>query len=124
MQKTDEYRTILSNYEMKLQYSSPQNILNEQLRRFDELRDKMDRSMNERIRQLTGQLALYCSKMETLSPLARLSSGYSYVSDERGKCITSVKQVVVNDKISINVKDGCIKAKVLESGSIDRESVL
>ena len=124
MHKTDEYRTIVSNYGMRLQYLSPQSILNEQLRRLDELKDNMDHSMNERIRWLTGQLALYCSKIETLSPLARLSSGYSYVSDECGNCITSVKQVAENDNISINVKDGCIKAKVLKTEIIHRESVL
>ncbi len=124
MYKTDEYRTILSNYGMRLQYLSPQNILNEQLRRLDELRDDMDRLIDERMGQLTGQLALYCSKMEALSPLARLSSGYSYVSDGKGACITSVKQVRKDDCISINVKDGYIKAKVQETGIIDRENIL
>lgn len=113
--KMEEYRGILQNYRMKLQYLSPQNVLNERLKYLADLSDAMDRAVNYRIELIKGRLALYCSKMESLSPLARLSAGYSFVRDSDGHSVTSVEQVKEQDIISINVCDGCIKAEVIDA---------
>ena len=52
-------------------------------------------------------------KLEILNPLNALKRGYS-VTKKDGKCISSIKDIKINDLIDINIKDGNIKAKVME----------
>ena len=56
-----------------------------------------------------------CEKMESLSPLRRISAGFSYVSRKNGKPLKSIRQVKKDDLLEINVKDGIVKSKVLET---------
>ncbi|MCH5340964.1 MAG: exodeoxyribonuclease VII large subunit [Acetatifactor sp.] len=57
------------------------------------------------------QLALYIERLKGLSPLEKLNSGYSYVSDDAGKNIRSVAQVKPGQVLTIQVSDGKISAK-------------
>ena len=52
-------------------------------------------------------------KLEILNPLNALKRGYSIIKKDN-KCISSVKNVKVKDEIDINIKDGNIKAMVME----------
>lgn len=52
-------------------------------------------------------------KLEILNPLNALKRGYS-VTKKDDKCITSIKDVKINDNISIMIKDGNINAKIME----------
>ncbi len=52
-------------------------------------------------------------KLEILNPLSALKRGYSIVK-KGNKCISSVENVKVKDEIDINIKDGNIKAMVME----------
>lgn len=52
-------------------------------------------------------------KLEILNPLNALKRGYS-ISKKDYKCLTSVKDVKENDNINILLKDGKIKARVVE----------
>lgn len=52
------------------------------------------------------------SKLETLSPLSTIKRGYSIVKKDN-KVITSCKEIKKSDKISLELKDGVIKAEVL-----------
>ncbi len=52
-------------------------------------------------------------KLEILNPLSALKRGYSIVKKDN-KCISSVKNVKAKDEIDINIKDGNIKAMVME----------
>ena len=52
-------------------------------------------------------------KLEILNPLNALKRGYS-VTKKNNKCITSIKDIKKDDNINIMIKDGEIKAKVME----------
>ena len=52
-------------------------------------------------------------KLEILNPLNALKRGYSIIKKDN-KCISSIKNVKVKDEIDINIKDGNIKAMVME----------
>ena len=58
------------------------------------------------------ELGLVISQLDTLSPLATLSRGYSVAKDGGGKIIKSIEDVKPGDFISIIVKDGEIDATV------------
>ncbi len=52
-------------------------------------------------------------KLEILNPLNALKRGYS-ITKKDDKCITSIKNISANDEIDVTLKDGNIKAKILE----------
>ena len=54
------------------------------------------------------------SKLSALNPVAVLMRGYSYVTNEDDKSVSSVKDVAVGDKISVKVSDGTFNAVVEE----------
>ena len=80
-------------------------------------------SMEERLQErmkyiLTARrhaLQLYVERMKGISPLAKLSSGYSYLEDENGRNIRSVEQVGAGDCTIVRLKDGRLKAQVTEA---------
>lgn len=114
-QKIDSYRVALQSYRMQINYLSPENVLNEHLKRLADFKDSLDRGINTKIQNLTGLLAVYCSKLDALSPLARFSSGYSFVTDDRGNSVTEISQVSKDDMLTIHVRDGSINAKVIDT---------
>ena len=52
-------------------------------------------------------------KLEILNPLNALKRGYA-VTKKDDKCISSIKDVKINDNINIMIKDGNINVKVME----------
>ena len=52
-------------------------------------------------------------KLEILNPLNALKRVYS-ITKKDDKCITSIKNISANDEIDVTLKDGNIKAKILE----------
>ena len=79
-----------------------------------QLEERLQERMQAIINKKHHELALYIEKMNGLSPLKKLNSGYSYVEDEDGKNIRSVSQTKVGQAITIRVKDGSIGASVTE----------
>ena len=74
----------------------------------ERLQDRMDRLLEER----RHSLAIYIERMKGLSPLEKLNSGYSYVTDAQGRNIRSVTQAIRGQAVQIQVKDGKIGAMV------------
>ena len=58
-------------------------------------------------------------KIETdfvLSPLRKLDMGYGYIENSEGNRIVSAGQVSSDDEITVYLKDGSIRSKVIEVG--------
>ena len=85
-----------------------------QKKRLLELSEALDRHMKDILLAYRNRLQLICARLEADSPLARLSGGYSYVTDESGQALTSVKETDTGRMLSINMSDGVIDAKVLQ----------
>ena len=88
--------------------------------------ERLQGRMEQRIKEARSRLAVSSSRMEGLSPLKRLSAGYSYLQDADGKGIRSVKGVKEGDSLLITLKDGSIEAEarsvsVLTPGSGRKE---
>ena len=79
------------------------------------IRDRrMENAMNNILLSRKHQLEIYASKLHGLSPLEKLSQGYSYVESIQGKPVNSVKNIDAGDKVKIYFKDGNVDAQVLE----------
>lgn len=108
------YRLKNEQYKKRVEAFKPSNIIlgyRQKLKVFDTvLRNRMEGALKDR----RHRLQLLCGRLEDLSPLKRLSGGFSYVSTTSGTAVRSVKDVETGDMLEINVKDGAINAKVKE----------
>ena len=76
------------------------------------LEETLERLMRDKLRQRRHQFNLYTEKLKLLSPLYRLSGGYSYVRNDNNEAIRSVSMVSAGDDIKITVADGEFGATV------------
>ena len=75
--------------------------------------------LNERLVNLTAsvveanrsKLKGLCGKLDALSPLGVIARGYS-VTKSNGKIVKSIKDVKLDDEITVNLSDGTLSARV------------
>lgn len=112
--RIDRERSRLDRCAMALQYGSPLRRI--QVRRQDSLRleEQLQEHMERVLRKKRHELDLYIERMRGLSPLDKLKSGFSYVEEESGKNIRSVRGVRPGQELLIRMQDGSIAAQVTE----------
>jgi len=108
------YRSQLENKKLKLEHLSPMTILDSRRNQLIQTGQRMENAMNNILLSRKHQLEIYASKLHGLSPLEKLSQGYSYVESIQGKPVNSVKNIDAGDKVKIYFKDGNVDAQVLE----------
>lgn len=113
-QKIGMVRLKLEQYQTKLRYLSPENKLHEHRKYAIDLEDKLNRKMEQILSEKKHQFAILTGQLEGLSPLKKLSQGFSYVADETGQAITDSAQVNVGDTIAVHLLKGKLKADVTE----------
>ena len=109
-QKTETARQKVREYRMRLRYLHPKSRLMERQQRLAELEDSLRRLMEGKVRDSRHRLAIYMEAMKGLSPMEKLNHGYSYVENEEGNVVRSIRQV--KEKLDIYVTDGVIRAAV------------
>lgn len=65
-------------------------------------------------------LAAAAASVESLSPLAVLSRGYSLSYDEQGSVVRSIEQVEVGDQLEMRLSDGSVKARVTAKERLEK----
>jgi len=105
-------REKIRQYELQLKYMNPANRIREKRTHLLRAEEKMEELMQQILRRKRHALDLYIERMNGLSPLQKLSSGYSYVVNGEGKNIRSVQAVSPGEEIRIHVTDGHITALV------------
>lgn len=110
--KTDLMRSRLEQYQMKLMYLSPESRLRDNRQRLLDVEERIRGGMGDRVQGCRHALAIYLERFSGLSPLGKLNQGYSYVADEEGRAVTSVRQVKAGDRLHISVTDGSMEAVV------------
>lgn len=116
LQKVRDARGKAGQLSIKLGHVHPRQKLNEKRQFAAELEDKIRMQMAEQIKDRRHRLAVWAERMKGLSPLDKLSKGFSYVQGPDKKAVTSTKGVRQGDKLDIYVTDGIVKAEVLAAG--------
>lgn len=80
------------------------------------------RAEEKMLEDKTKYLAVLSAKLDSLSPLSVLGRGYSVVTDEKEKVISSIKELKENMKINLKFSDGLAHARVEEIIGKDVES--
>lgn len=111
--KIDYIKRDLDMLLIKLNTLSPQIRLKEQKQKSDNY-SKILKSHFEIIINNKKNLLMHLSKrLDMVSPLKKLSSGYAYISDDEGKKVLSASALKTNDKINVFFSDGKVRAEVL-----------
>ncbi len=108
--KLRQKRDFLERCQMQLYHASPRQQLYEKRMRASDLETRLETVMSQILGRERSLMALYAERLEGLSPVKKLSQGYSYVTDAEGECVTSVEQVHKGDLLRIRVLDGQITA--------------
>lgn len=130
----------LDQCSMRLKLLSPERQLNDRRQRLADMESRLVRMMEEELgatrlrledrrrrleaRMASGltegkhRLALLSGRLDGLSPLKKLGGGYGFVTDARGRALTSITQAEPGDIIRISVKDGRADARVVETESV------
>lgn len=112
--RMDLFRSRLSQYQMRMQFLSPESRLRDNRQRLFDGEDRIRSAMELRMKEYRHSLSIYLTRFEGLSPLRKLNQGYSYVADEKGKTVTSITQVEPGDRLTISVTDGSMEAVVAD----------
>lgn len=110
--RVDSLNSMVKQYDLKLKTLSPENQLTVKKQ---DLRDKdkqVKDIMSERLRRSNERARLVAGKLEGLSPLKRLSEGYSFCTVSSGEALKSIEQVQKGDMINIRVTDGLLDANI------------
>lgn len=113
--KYDRLKSRLEQYRTYIQkYYNPKQKLIENRQRVLDIETSLERLMKDKLKDRRQRLAVVSERLNGLSPLKQLARGYSYVTDEGGHALTSVKNVRGDDMLRIQMIDGELSAKVLE----------
>ena len=113
-------RKELETYELRIKALSPAQQLLEKRTLAADLANQLELSMKNNLREKRFLLQMYIEKLNGLSPLKKLNQGYSFVADMKGRAITSIEKVNIEDELTIHVTDGEVKTKVVEKKGIIR----
>ncbi len=105
----------------KLKNVSPENRIREKHQYAIVLEERLQDRMQALLNHRKHRLALCIEKMKGLSPLMKLSSGYSYAENSAGENIRSIAQIARGEKIKLRVTDGVIDALVTEITEVSNE---
>lgn len=117
--KLGQERLKWQKYQLMLQHQNPVAKLEQQKQYRDELWDRLQLSMKQRMERYRHQLALLTEQLHGNSPTARLIHGYGYL-ETQGKPVCSIGQIQPGDVLQITIQDGSIKTRVeaIEAGEI------
>ena len=106
----------LKNLQLKinsLKLKTPQEIINDNSQRLDNLTHRMENSFKLTLMQKKKLLGEQSGKLNALSPLNTLSRGYAIPVKEDGTVIRSIGDTKKGDEFILKLKDGDTKAMVI-----------
>lgn len=112
-------RAKAERYALRLKLAHPRQKLNEKRQYAAELETVLRGRMSTALTREKHRLALCVEKMKGLSPLEKLSRGYSYIQNEQGKNVRSISQAEKGSVLTVYVTDGKIEAEVCSAERVE-----
>lgn len=104
----------IEQYRLRVCLYDPRRKINESRQRLVSSEEELRRLMEQKLSDRKHQLALFSSRLHGQSPLKKLSKGFGFVTDQDGSGIQSAFDVEPGEKITVQLADGRIDARVLE----------
>lgn len=109
-------RDYLERLKLQIDYLNPVNQIYDKRQRLMNIEEKLTMSVKRCLTDNRNRLRLYASRLDGLGPLKKLDMGYGYIENSDNNRIVSVRQVSAEDEITVYLKDGSIRTKVIEVG--------
>lgn len=113
--KIRDARSRMETAKMRLDYVSPSNQILQKRQYLMDTEDKLQRLIEQKVKDNRHKLALYIEKMNGLSPIEKLNKGYAFVTEKDDHVLTKIDQVAIGDIITVKVVDGDINATVVDT---------
>lgn len=110
--RVNDHRKILVDLTERGVLKSPERLFSDRKLVIDALLNALKLRFNEKISKNKEKFLLSVGKLDALSPLKLMSSGYCVALDRKNKVINRVAQVKKNDEICIVVSDGKFDCEV------------
>ena len=114
LQRIRMERVRTETYMTKMKFLHPRTKLQEKQQRSMEAEQRLRQLMERKMNEVRQAFALRIERMKGLSPFERLNKGFSYISDETGHNVKTVRSLRRGDMLQIYMTDGSVKAKVEE----------
>lgn len=108
------FRQRLTVYEKSAEMSSSGNFINLKRIELQGLEQGLTNKKEGYISEQRSTLEGYASALVSLNPLSVLSRGYSYITNEEGKNISSAEETEIGEKLNIRFTQSGIKVQVIE----------
>lgn len=112
--RIEEEKLKLSRTEAILMASHPKQVLRELRFRLGEMRSSIQSAAERALEERKQALKLMSAQLDELSPLARLTGGYGYVT-KGGSPVSSIEMLQEHDLIRITLKDGTAESRVTKT---------
>lgn len=119
--KTAECRRHCEFLETKLNYLSPAGRLKENRMCMLDMEKRLKSSMEKKLEKNKNRLYFDMEILKRISPLNKLSNGFSYVQSETGESVKSVESLHKGDKLNLQFANGRALCEVLKTEYVDRE---
>lgn len=108
------YRKEVGQYSVRMRYLSPINTIRMKRTQALSLEEHLQNAIEKQMQNKRHRLALYAEQMKGLSPLDKLSQGYSYAADASGRTLSTIEQADIGDIITVYLKDGRLKTQITD----------
>ena len=114
LEKVDMLREQIGYEEKKLKMYNPSNQVIQKRQYMADLEERLVQQMKWLTEQKRNRLQVLAGRLDGMSPLKRLTSGFAFVTGETGAQIDTVQKVRAGDRLDIVLRDGKIRADVEE----------
>lgn len=110
--RLDICRDRAENFRRQLIYLSPAMRIRQQKLSLKGMSERLRSLMERRVTENRHKLELSAARLESLSPLKRLTGGYGYVTDMEGRPVTGAAGRHENELLKIRLRDGALETRV------------
>ncbi len=111
--KLSDYQSMLIQQTRLVSAFSPINTIDNGLKLLENTKSRIQNVSKQFLDTNTKKLSNFASKLSALNPVSVLMRGYSYITDENEKNISSVNDVENGDILNIRLSDGTITATAI-----------
>ncbi len=109
--RLDWEKSRLEQYRLRLKVQDPARKLNDRRMRIMKLEEDLQEAIQRKLLARKHQLEILAGRLQGASPLEKISGGYGFLTDEKGRRIVRVSQVKPGDVLDIRVRDGKVRAR-------------
>ena len=114
-------RALIQAGNMQLSYNSPSGKIRQYMQAIDHRAMELDHLEKNYFADMQRSLAVDSERLLSHDPRNILKRGYAIITDKKGRSVSSIKQVQLDQEINARVFDGVIRSTVNETQPIEEQ---